>query len=63
MQLSQQTVLITGGATGIGLAIAARFLQAGSVVIAAGRREEALAAAREELDAVFAQMNAGAGRL
>jgi uncharacterized oxidoreductase len=30
MELSSQTVLITGGASGIGLALAERFLRAGS---------------------------------
>ncbi len=56
MQLSQQTVLITGGATGIGLALAARFLAVGSTVIAAGRREEALAAARESHPALITRV-------
>src|SRR5689334_11315587 len=42
MQLSQNTVLITGGGSGIGLALAERFLKAGSQVIACGRRQDAL---------------------
>ena len=42
MNLSSNTVLITGGATGIGLAMAERFLQAGSRVILCGRREDKL---------------------
>jgi uncharacterized oxidoreductase len=42
MQLQGHTVLVTGGATGIGLAIAERFLEAGSEVIICGRRESAL---------------------
>jgi uncharacterized oxidoreductase len=42
MQLAAQTVLVTGGASGIGLALAERFLQAGSNVIICGRREEKL---------------------
>jgi uncharacterized oxidoreductase len=42
MQLQGHTVLVTGGATGIGLAIAERFLEAGSDVIICGRRESAL---------------------
>jgi len=42
MDLHARTTLITGGATGIGLAIAARFLAAGSRVIVCGRRESAL---------------------
>jgi uncharacterized oxidoreductase len=46
MQLSQNTVLITGGATGIGLALAQRFLNAGSEVIVCGRRDEALSEAK-----------------
>ena len=45
MELSGHTVLVTGGASGIGLAIARRFLAAGSQVIVCGRREEALRAA------------------
>ncbi len=45
MELNGHTLLITGGASGIGLALAARFLRAGSRVIACGRRVQALAAA------------------
>jgi uncharacterized oxidoreductase len=46
MQLQGHTVLVTGGATGIGLAIAERFLEAGSDVIICGRREGALREAK-----------------
>ena len=42
MDLSSNTVLITGGASGIGFALAERFLNAGSDVIVCGRREEKL---------------------
>jgi uncharacterized oxidoreductase len=42
MELASNTVLITGGASGIGLALAERFLRAGSGVIICGRREEKL---------------------
>lgn len=42
MDLSGNTVLITGGATGIGRAIAERFSAAGSRVIVCGRRAERL---------------------
>ena len=48
MRLSGNTVLITGGATGIGLAMAEAFLKAGSEVIICGRREGRLLAAREK---------------
>ena len=42
MDLANNTVLVTGGASGIGLAIAGRFLKAGSEVIICGRRAEKL---------------------
>jgi uncharacterized oxidoreductase len=42
MKIENNTVLITGGATGIGLALAERFLQAGSTVAICGRREDKL---------------------
>jgi uncharacterized oxidoreductase len=46
MDLGSQTVLITGGASGIGWALARRFLDAGSDVIICGRRAEKLEQAR-----------------
>jgi uncharacterized oxidoreductase len=48
MQLNGNTILITGGASGIGLAFAKRFLQAGNTVIVCGRREDKLREAREQ---------------
>jgi len=46
MQLASNTVLVTGGASGIGLALAQRFMQAGSTVIVCGRRKDKLEEAR-----------------
>ena len=42
MKTSGNTILITGGGTGIGQALAHRFHDAGNTVIVAGRRQEAL---------------------
>jgi uncharacterized oxidoreductase len=42
MDLTNRTVIVTGGASGIGLAIAVRFQRAGSSVIVCGRREATL---------------------
>lgn len=42
MNLSNNKILITGGATGIGLGLAERFLNDGNKVIICGRRQEAL---------------------
>jgi len=47
MQLQGHTVLVTGGATGIGFGIAEMFAQAGSNVIISGRRQVALDAAKQ----------------
>ncbi|MGZ7445478.1 SDR family oxidoreductase [Paenibacillus sp. TH7-28] len=48
MKLSGNTILITGGSTGIGLAFAERFIKAGNTVIVCGRRERALEDAKEK---------------
>ncbi|MDN4072037.1 SDR family oxidoreductase [Fictibacillus terranigra] len=48
MNITGNTILITGGASGIGLAFAERFLKEGNKVIVAGRREEKLAEAKEK---------------
>jgi uncharacterized oxidoreductase len=52
MQISGNTVLITGGSSGIGLALAERFLSAGNEVIVCGRRESALAELRAKYPAI-----------
>lgn len=53
MNLANNTVLITGGSSGIGLAFAERFLRAGSEVVICGRREEKL----REAKAKFPQLH------
>lgn len=42
MKLTDRTILITGGSTGIGLAFARKFLELGNQVIVTGRRMEVL---------------------
>jgi uncharacterized oxidoreductase len=42
MRLSDNTILITGGATGIGLGLTERFVREGNKVIVCGRRAEVL---------------------
>jgi len=48
MNLSNNTVLITGGSTGIGLAMAEQFLNAGSKVIICARKQEKLDEAQQK---------------
>ncbi len=45
MELNGSKVLITGGATGIGFALAKEFIDAGSTVLICGRREDKLKSA------------------
>lgn len=49
MRTSKKTVLITGGGSGIGLALAERFYNAGNKVIICGRRVEKLQEAKEKM--------------
>lgn len=48
MKLDSNIILITGGASGIGLAMAERFLSAGSKIILCGRREDTLREAKDK---------------
>ena len=52
MNVGGNTVLITGGATGIGFALAEEFVKARSVVIVCGRRKGKLQAAKQKLPAL-----------
>jgi uncharacterized oxidoreductase len=49
MKTSGNTVLITGGATGIGFAMAEEFVKAGNTVIICGRREAKLKEAKKNI--------------
>jgi uncharacterized oxidoreductase len=48
MKLSSNTILITGGSSGIGFALAERFSKAGSEVIICGRKEAKLSAVKRK---------------
>ena len=48
MELSNRTVLVTGGTSGIGLGIAEAFLQSKSKVIVCGRNKEKLSTVKEK---------------
>lgn len=50
-RLNNKVAVVTGGSTGIGLAVAARFAQEGATVFMTGRREAELAAAVAEVGA------------
>lgn len=57
MKLSGNTILITGGGSGIGLAFAERFMKAGNQVIVTGRREQVLQQAQERLPGLITYAN------
>lgn len=53
MKIRNNTILITGGATGIGLELAKEFIVRGNTVIICGRREEKLIEAKKILPLVI----------
>jgi uncharacterized oxidoreductase len=56
MEITGHTVLVTGGASGIGLALAQRFLAVGNDVIICGRREDKLNEARAKHPSMHARV-------
>lgn len=64
MKASGNTILITGGGSGIGAALAQRFHDAGNTIIVAGRRREALEAViadRPRMHAITLDVESAAG--
>lgn len=57
MNLSGNTVLITGGTAGIGLAFAQRFIDAGNTVIVCGRDEKKLQEAKRQFPAIITRVS------
>ncbi|MEC0226206.1 SDR family oxidoreductase [Paenibacillus alba] len=57
MKLSGNTILITGGGSGIGLAFAERFIKAGNKVIVTGRREHVLQNAKETFPSLITRVS------
>jgi len=56
MKLSNNTILITGGASGIGLGLTERFIQENNTVIICGRHEEALNEAAAQFPLVITKV-------
>jgi uncharacterized oxidoreductase len=56
MQLSNNKILITGGASGIGYGLTERFIQEGNTVIICGRREDILKEAASKLTGVVTKI-------
>ncbi|AIY07107.1 cytochrome C553 [Paenibacillus polymyxa] len=56
MKLSGNTILITGGGSGIGLAFAERFIKEGNQVIVCGRREDVLQQAKEKFPGLITRV-------
>jgi uncharacterized oxidoreductase len=56
MQITNNTILITGGGTGIGLALAGEFLRLGNTVIICGRRLEKLKEAKKRFPGLYTRV-------
>jgi len=57
MQINGNTILITGGATGIGFALASTLVNAGNKVIICGRRENKLKEAMHKLPQILTKVS------
>ncbi|MEI2395266.1 SDR family oxidoreductase [Paenibacillus phytohabitans] len=57
MKLTGNTILITGGGSGIGLAFAERFISGGNTVIITGRREQVLQAAKDKVPGLITRVS------
>ena len=60
MKFQGKTALITGSGTGIGKAIATKFVENGASVIILGRRREPLEEASKDLEQIISEKNTGA---
>ena len=56
MNMTHNTVLITGGATGIGFALASSLAETGNEVIVCGRREDSLREAKSRLPSIHTRV-------
>jgi uncharacterized oxidoreductase len=56
MTLTGNTILITGGASGIGLGLTERFLKEGNKVIICGRRKDTLQEASNKFPSVITKV-------
>lgn len=57
MKLTGNKILITGGASGIGLGLAERFLQEGNTVLICGRRESALKEVSDKYPSIITKVS------
>lgn len=57
MKLDHRTILITGGSSGIGLALAERFVRANNRVIVTGRRPDLLAEAAAKVPGIVTEVS------
>ena len=60
MKFQGKTALVTGSGTGIGKAIATKFVENGASVIILGRRKEPLEDASKDLEKIISEKNSGA---